>query len=848
MATALRNPATEDAMTAPVPASPSRRATARFRVPPPVGWLLSVVAFGAWLCVERGVFVTHAPAPGGADAPWAWTHLAGRPGAAGEVLLSGLGFAVLLLLASRLPGWLGAGRASGPAHGATPAATALPLLLAELVAWPLMQVLLPRAPAHAWAELLVLAAGRVCVLAALWQALRVDQILAAFPRLPRRPALLLLGVLAVLPPVAMRGVPLHFTGDEPSYLQAADSLVRRGSLAPTDAEADKMNKALDIDRGLRPHRFVRADGTSAPLHFTGPSLGILPAYVAGRATGHMPAAVNGFMLVVFGATIALLGVFALRVTGLPGPSVAAAAVFAVSFPWLGLSYQVYPEPFVSLLLLAALCAMAPLLRAWPSDGAPLAPRALAVVAVGCVLLPWFHPRYGALSLALALMTLAWGRLSPRRVLAVSAGVAAAAAVFLAFHLAVFGDVMWRQNSGHFAWTGVLGMLVDSENGLLAFAPWLLLAPAGVAALRARPASRGGAARMVVAVLSLGLPLYLVTALSTTWNDGGTSAVRYFSPLLVACAPLVAAALGVLRARALPVVLLLWVPLLAAGVFVRDPVSGYHTGGQNARTVLDTAVAAFSWRELFPHLPYRDYGTWHGRPLVQAVVVLVAAGALGWWLRRRRTPAGAAAAFTGVLAVLALAAAGTGSMNHGVTLVRGFERKVTRLGFLERHESRRLDAALERLRCSDPGSPRAMLVLPVSVKPLERLHPGRRMADGPALVFTPGNAEGALVGGLVGRLPRGIYRLRVEPGVLAPEGGNGVMTLEARTQVVMRDEPARMTEVTGAAVRELTTGGTGEVVCEFAIQPWPRDCEIVLSGHGTAGLVLRHVVIEYLRRE
>ena len=337
-------------MTTPVPAPSPRRNRTRLQIPPPVGWIVSVVAFGAWLCVERGVFVTRLLPPAGADAPWRWTHLAGRPGVAGEVLLSGLGFALLLFLASRLPGWLGAWSGPRRFRVANPVAAALPLMCAGIVAWPLMQALVPRHPSQVWAEILVLSAGRVCAAAALWQALRVDQLLAALPRLPRRGALLLLGVLAVLPPVAMRGVPLHFTGDEPSYLHVTDSLVRRGSLSPTDAEAGKLNKALDIDRALRPHRFVRSDGTSAPLHFTGPSVAILPAYMAGRATGHLPDAVNGFMLVLFGATIVMLGVFALRVTGLPGPSVAAAAVFAVSFPWLGLSYQVYPEPFVSLLL------------------------------------------------------------------------------------------------------------------------------------------------------------------------------------------------------------------------------------------------------------------------------------------------------------------------------------------------------------------------------------------------------------------------------------------------------------------------------------------------------------------
>jgi hypothetical protein len=723
----------------------------------------------------------------------------------------------------------------------------------------LLQVL-PHPSTAAWASMLVLVTGRIAVGAALWQGLQVDRIITRLPRFSRGAAGMLLVVFAFAACVIMSTSTHPFTGDEPSYLHTTDSLVRNGSLHPSEHDADRFNKALNIDRAIRQHRFNRSDGSSAPLHFLGPSLAILPAYAVGRITGNMPDALHGFMLMVFGATILLVGCFSFRITRAPGAALATAAVFAISFPWLGTSYQVYPEPFAALLTLVALCALAPALRGDERESASctLSDKSLAAIVMVCLVLPWFHPRYALLSLALAGFVLAWGGLDRRQLLRACTAITLGAVVFIAVQLPIFGDVIWKQNNPQSDLTGVLGMWVDGENGMLLFAPWLLLLPAGWRALRRRAVTKTSARRLVIVSLTLAAPLVLITSFSSTWNDGGVTAVRYFSPLLVGCAPLLAAAFASRRGRHFATALLLVLPLAAALQFVRDPVSAYHNGGQYARPIMDLVFSAFSPRELFPHLLYRNTGSVNGFPLVHAGLVLATLAGTAWWTSRRRTTNAVAAAACLVIALLAWFAPLTQSLNFGVTATHNFSREAARFGWLERYDNRRLKKALKRIQDNgavasggeNPDPAQATLILAPSAKPFITDH-RPRVAEGAALRFSAADGNRSLLTGKFSRLPRGVYRVVLQldgdrtGGALLPDDET-TLTLE------IRESWTNPLFMSGPKIENipmtLDQAIQGELSGRFVITAETQDVAVTFYRQGDGGFRLKQVVLDYLRRE
>ena len=833
-------------------------------------WVFTAWIFGFWLAAERGVLAAHVTIVSGAEA-WRWVMLPGRLGWMGEIFAGGAlvvaVFAGVAWLSSRFNdrgdfcSGCGCVKARQTQFGRVLFVPAVAFALLGVAPALLLQIL-PHPSTGAWASMLLLLAGRTVVAAALWQALQIDRIISGAPRLSRGGAGMLLVVLAFAAVVVMGNSTHPFTGDEPSYLHAADSLVRHGSLYPPDDEADHLNKALNIDRAIRQHRFNRSDGSSAPLHFLGPSLAILPAYIVGRITGNLPDAVHGFMLIVFGATILLIGCFSFRITRAPCAALATAAVFAFSFPWIGISYQVYPEPFAALLTLIALCALAPALRGGeeePTQRIRLSNKAINAVVWVCLALPWLHPRYALLSLALVGFACAWGGLGRRQIWRAAAVLCAGAIVFLAVHLVVFGNVIWKQNSPQSDLTGVLGMWVDSENGILLFAPWLLLLPAGWRVLAHNSSTRIPARRLVIVALALAAPLILLTSFSSTWNDGGVTAVRYFSPLLVGCAPLLAAALASRRGRHFATALLLTLPLAAALQFVREPLSGYNTGGQSARAVLDLAFSDFSLRELFPHLVYRDTGALHGNPLFHAVLVLATlVGAALWGSRRWSTNAVAAAACL-VFAMLAWFAPLNQSLNFGVTATHNFTREAKRLGYLGRYEGRRLKKVLKRIQAKDfqetgrtdgPDRAQATLILPPSAKPFITYH-RPRVAEGSTLNFFTENDHRPLLAGDFSKLPRGVYRLGLR---MDAEGAEGVLSAGDQTTLTLEIRQSCYDSVfrTGpeVALTSTTLGEVvdGELVGQFVVMEEPRDVTFILNREGEGGLRLKKVVLDYLRRE
>ena len=156
----------------------------------------------------------------------------------------------------------------------------------------------------------------------------------------------------------------------------------------------------------------------------------------------------------------------------------------------------------------------------------------------------------------------WPRRELVRALALAAGAAAVPiAMLLAYHAACFGSP-WRtgynasQTFAVYHQQGFLGMtrphaaalwgsLLSADDGLLTLAPWLVLAIPGAIVLW----RRGERGHVAVAVAVAVVMVLFVSSL-TFWRGGWCVGPRYITVMLPFVLPLVAAALGALRARPL----------------------------------------------------------------------------------------------------------------------------------------------------------------------------------------------------------------------------------------------------------------------------------------------------------
>lgn len=348
------------------------------------------------------------------------------------------------------------------------------------------------------------------------------------------------------------------TGDEPHYLLAARSLVRDGDAdLGNDYEqqlyrefypSDRLRRALPgSEPALDPHDVPGLAGERRPVHQLGASLLLLPGYLlAGRAGAlavavligtlaglvawRLAAALNeqrgawygGWMVVLLSPLVAFCG------------SLHAEPAAALAIGWLGL--------------------LAVRDRVTPRDSV------LAVVAAGG--LAWLHVKF----VPAAALLVVWLALDGRR--RQEAGwwwPAAGLAVGLVSQLALFAHWFgsWSPSAaqlrgggkfpGAFSgspWTGVPGLLVDQQDGLLVTWPAAGLAVPGFLLLW-----RDRRARRLLAVIGLH---FLLIATYRLWRSGFAPAGRQLLPVVPLLAPFVGAGASWLWARRPS-----WVTLLAA---------------------------------------------------------------------------------------------------------------------------------------------------------------------------------------------------------------------------------------------------------------------------------------------
>ena len=294
--------------------------------------------------------------------------------------------------------------------------------------------------------------------------------------------------VAALPARASYGA--RTTGDEPHYLLTAISLAEDRDLDVSD----------EIDaRRYEPFSEVGLNRQSRPLaggRMVGPHDPLLPLLLAPGVAIAGWAGAKVTLALIAAATAALALWVAVRRFGARlRPATVVVALFAATAPLAAYGTQVYPElPAAAATLAAVAIATAERSRA----------RAIALAAAVSAL-PWLSVKYAPVAAALAgLAVWTWWRRGERTgatLLCALLGVSAA--VFVAAHWAWYGGWTPYGVGDHFVTgefgvvgfdpnpagrsTRLVGLLVDREFGLAAWAPaWLLAVPAVAALATRRP--------------------------------------------------------------------------------------------------------------------------------------------------------------------------------------------------------------------------------------------------------------------------------------------------------------------------------------------------------------------------
>jgi hypothetical protein len=448
---------------------------------------------------------------------------------------------------------------------------------------------------------------------------------SAAPRLGR--VLAVFGLLVAL--VTAAGIPAHatfgarVTADEPQYLLSALSLGEDLDLDISDEIARQAYRPfhrVNLDRQTEPN----ADGRQFSPHDPGlPVLLAVPMRLGGWVAAKATIAACAGVLAALTAWVAIR-----RFAVPPWWAIATVGVFALSTPLGVYATQVYPEVPAALAVMAVVAVV---------TGDHERRSAIATVA-GATALMWLSVKYAPVAAALVAVALWRLRRASRTALVTLGSLAVLGVVYLVVHRLIYGGWTAYASGDHFVETGefsvvgvdpdyvgrtrrLIGLLVDREFGLAAWAPaWLLLAPALGALARRRPT--GSLALVLPAAAGWAVATWVALTMHGWWWPGRQLVV--IAPLLV-----------VVLAWWLPQVRL-GAPLLAAGAVLGVGSWGWTTVEAITRRrvlVVDFMQTANPWYRLWRHaLPLgRVPHVGDDRLTVLWLAALLGAAVLGWRL-------------------------------------------------------------------------------------------------------------------------------------------------------------------------------------------------------------------------
>lgn len=461
---------------------------------------------------------------------------------------------------------------------------------------PLLFVLLPWLPFRVPAVFLVWTGGLVTLA---WLATAVALGVALWPRarlastIPPRTHACIAALLsaAISASAAWQVSPVLPAGDEPHYLVITQSLLRDGDLRIGNNH--RRGDYREYFARELPPDFIRPgrNGEIYSIHAPGVPALVLPAFALGGYHG-----VVVFLIVVTATSAGLLWWLAWRVSGSASAAWFGWAAVVLSAPWLLETFTLYPDGLGACVVLTGFWA---LLRSdWERDEQATSWWPWFLHGLALAALPWMHTRFSVLAATiggLALIRLTAAPNAVAKAIAFLVAPALSAVAWLWFFLYVYGTPDPSapyggqvQNSFVFLPNGFAGLLFDQGFGLLASAPVLVVAFAGLVYLR-----RFAAHWLVVAA-----PYLLAVTTFAMWWAGWSAPARFFVPVLLPLAIPAAAAWAAMRSRGLraTAVALLVLSVWVTGVLVFG--GGGHLG-YHARN--ESGVTAAPWAAWASHL-------------------------------------------------------------------------------------------------------------------------------------------------------------------------------------------------------------------------------------------------------
>lgn len=413
--------------------------------------------------------------------------------------------------------------------------------------------------------------------AVVWVAALAGVVAARWPHLssrlaslldhPRAPLVASLLAAAAYLGAAAAVAPRVPTGDEPHYLIITQSLLADGDLRIENNHAREDYRAYYPGQ-LRPDYLRRGvDREIYSVHLPGVSALVLPAFALAGYRG----ATIFLALLTAAAGLAVWRAAHLATGDRRAAWVGWAAVMLTT-PVVFHAFTVYPDGPGAAAVAVGLAALAAL-DARGAGG--LSRAALAATGAALAVLPWLHTRFAVVAgvLGLAILLRLWGasdRLVRAGALLVVPCVAAVG--WFAYFWTIYGTPSptapyggYTQTALRHVLTGLPGLLLDQQFGLLPYAPVYVVALAGIVPLaRARP-------RLALELALVVGPYALAVGSYAMWWGGFSAPARFTVAVLPAAAVTVAAAWRTWTSRAArtavagALALSLAVPIALAGV-------------------------------------------------------------------------------------------------------------------------------------------------------------------------------------------------------------------------------------------------------------------------------------------
>ena len=577
--------------------------------------------------------------------------------------------------------------------------------------------------------------------------------------------------LAIFSLAAWQVAPSVPGGDEPHYLVITQSLLHDGDLRIENNHRRGDYRAYFA--GELPPHFIRhgRDGEIYSIHAPGLPVLIAPAFALAGYHGTV------VLLVVLAALAsALAWHLAWLVTGRTDAAWFGWATVTLSATCIFHTFTVYPDGPGAALVLTGIWGLLRTDRERVTGATGVRPWLLHGAALAA--LPWLHTRFAILagSLgALMLWRLARTPNAAGKAVAFLAVPAASALLWIGFFVAIYGTPdptapYGRSEVGSvsFILGGLGGLLFDQRFGLIAYAPALLFAAAGLVGMLRRREHR----RLAIEILFVTIPYLLAVTHFAMWWGGRSAPARFFAPVLLPMALPAAYFWAAHRGRTprAAAAAALGVTIFASAVLI------FVDGGRLAFNVRDAPALWLEWLTRAADLPgaLPAWSRTRDLPLFRDTAIWVAAVAVAFALVRQAERRGLlrqrAALMTALCAALALASMGAVSTVWRVHGASGVSTVPAQLDLL-----RRIARGGDHL-VLDMGTRR--LVAPANVPGRLRLELSRPL--------TVGRGGGSTVGTMftIPAMPAGAYRLTA----VSDRGGGRVMIGIGADQFSLRTDP------------------------------------------------------------